>query len=108
MELERNVIQQSTRAAEKATSKRNNCLYRNEDPSIIKHGEDAFSSDGESEKEMKSAEHMKDHSHQISQMIRSAKYNLAAKQLIPGKVIVGFTVQYVLIKRKPGQTYPFL
>ncbi|XP_072033834.1 uncharacterized protein [Amphiura filiformis] len=87
VELERNVIQQSSRAAEQATSKRNHCLYRNKDLSI-KQQEDAFSSDAESEKEEKNAEHMRDHSHQIFQMVRSAKHNLAAKQLIPEKTMV--------------------
>ena len=85
VEVERRVIQQSTRAAESATSKKNHCLFRNTDLSI-KQQEGALSSDTESEKDERNTEHLRDQSHEIFRMVRSAKRNLAAKQLMPAKV----------------------
>ena len=88
--MERRIIQQSSRAAEKGATKQNHCLYRHTDLSIkpSSHEGAILSSDVESEQEevdKAKAEQLRDKSHQIKRLVKSAKRNLAAKQLMPEK-----------------------
>ncbi|XP_038065374.1 trichohyalin-like [Patiria miniata] len=85
VELQSNVVQQSSHAAERSTPKKDRCLYRHDNEALaIGHSSDNVTSGSESEAEVAvrvDGGQLTERSHRVHRIVSQAKRSLAAKQM---------------------------
>ncbi|XP_022093181.1 trichohyalin-like isoform X2 [Acanthaster planci] len=82
VELQTNVIQQSSHAAERSTPKKDRCLYRHDKEALaIGQASDNVTSGSESEPEPVNCQQLTERSHRVHRIVTKARRSLAAKQM---------------------------
>ncbi|XP_071806146.1 uncharacterized protein [Asterias amurensis] len=79
VEIQSNVVQQSSHAAERSTPKKDRCLYRHDNEALT-IGQSSDNATSGSESEQENSQQLSERSHRVHRVVTQAKRSLAAKK----------------------------